>query len=129
MREATLSTCLPANIQKHWTSRLVVGRIEEVTLLECVLCVRLIAAGVLKVINLLMVRESTDEKEGLCQYWLINGMSSVSWRSRSFLMPLERSRCCGANGGESVEQRGDLHHANRGSNAAKSEIKRVAHGF
>jgi hypothetical protein len=41
--ESTLSTRLSTNVQKHWASRLVIRRIEEVSLLEGFGCMWLIA--------------------------------------------------------------------------------------
>jgi hypothetical protein len=52
IRETALSACLSADVQEDRSSRLVVRRVEEVTLLERVLCMWLIATRVLEVVDL-----------------------------------------------------------------------------
>ena len=52
VRETALSACFSADVQEDRSSRLVVRRVEEVALLECVLRMWLIATGVLEVVDL-----------------------------------------------------------------------------
>lgn len=52
IRETALSACFSADVQEDRSSRLVVRRVEEVALLECVLRMWLIATGVLEVVDL-----------------------------------------------------------------------------
>jgi hypothetical protein len=50
--EATLHACLTTYVQEYWSSRLVVRGIENISLLERVRSVWLIAVGLRKVIDL-----------------------------------------------------------------------------
>ena len=61
IRETALSACFSADVQEDRSSGFVVRRVKEVALLECVLCMWLIATRVLEVVDLNAVSQALSQ--------------------------------------------------------------------